>query len=197
MSVAAGPLGALRRTPVVVAVVIAVVVVIVWLLAFFLPQGSKISTLDTKQQTLEQQVAQGNAKVARLKHTFQHAPQLRAMSAKLEADVPATTDIYNYIDSLSTTAAASNVKLTSVSPGAATQTSTGSPFTAIPVSMVVKGTYDHLLSLITNIYALPRLTDIDSVSISGGGPGTSRTTTLIATLSLEAFTTAKPPAPAP
>ena len=123
MSTASTTVAALKRTPVIVAVAVAVVVVVVWLLAFFLPQGHKLSTLNAKEQTLQQAVATGNAKVTQLKHTFQHVGQLEAEQAKFEAYVPSTPDLFkstaNYTSSLSATVAASGMTLTSVAPGAA------------------------------------------------------------------------------
>ena len=197
MSDATGTVPVWKQKPVVITAVIAVVVVIIWLVAFFLPQGSKLSTLNAQQQTLQQKVAQGNAKVERLKHTFQRASQLQAMDASLQAEVPSTPDIFkttaNYTNTLSATVAASHLTLTSVSPGGAAQPPAGSDFTTVPVTLVVKGTYDNLLTFITNVYALPRLTDINQIRIEGGGPGTNRSSTLTATFSLVSFTTAKPP----
>ncbi|MGH9091817.1 MAG: type 4a pilus biogenesis protein PilO [Acidimicrobiales bacterium] len=212
MSAASTTAAALKRTPVIVAMAVAVVVVIVWLLAFFLPQGHKLSTLNAKERTLQQAVDTGNAKVAQLKHTFQHVGQLEAEQAKFQAYVPSTPDLFkstaNYTSSLSATVAASGVTLTSVSPGAAkasslstspskssssTSSSTSTSLTVIPVTLSVTGTYDHLLTLVTNIYALPRLTDINSLALHGGGPSTNRSTPLQATLDLVTFTTAQPP----
>jgi Tfp pilus assembly protein PilO len=194
---------ALKRTPVLVAIAVAVVVVVVWLLAFFLPQGHKLSTLDAKQQALQQEVAAGNAKVAHLEHTFQHVGQLEAEQAKFEAYVPSTPDLFkstaNYTSSLSSTVAAAGMTLTSVSPGSARASSgsSTSSLTTIPVVLTVTGPYDHLLTLITDIYALPRLTDINSLTVRGGGPKTTRSTPLQATLDLVTFTTATPPAKTP
>lgn len=182
---------ALKRKGILVAVIVSVVVVLVWLVAFFLPQGKKISTLDSQVTALQQQVIQGNAKVAALKHTLQHAGQLTKMENELNKYVPATADIYDYINSLSTAVAASQMTLVSVSPTAATAPN-GAAFTSIPISITVRGTYDHLLTLITDIYSLPRLTDIQKLAISGGGSSANRSSPLSADLSLLAFTTAKP-----
>lgn len=196
MSLSSRTLTALRRKPVLISIAVGVIVVVVWLLALFLPEGSKVSSLQVKEASLQQEISQGNAKVARLKHTFQQASQLDAMDAALQAAVPSTPDIFkttaNYTSSLSAAAAADQMVVTSVNPQGATAGTSGSAFTSIPVSLDVSGTYDHLLSLIGSIYTLPRLTDISSVKITGGGPGTNRTTSLKATLGLVAFTTAKP-----
>jgi len=198
---ASGPLATLKRPPVLIAIAVAVLVLLVWLVVYFLPQGSKISKLDAQEQSLEQKVAAVQARVALLKKTFAHMPAIASMERKLATYAPATPDEYNYVTSLHTAVNSSVVTLTSISPGAITASGTGSSASSassastvstIPFTLVVKGTYDHLLSLINNIYALPRLTDIDSIDFTGGGPGTNRTTPLSATFDLTIFTTAKP-----
>ena len=63
--------------------------------------------------------------------------------------------------------------------------------------MSVTGPYDNLLTFIKDIYGLPRLTQINALTISGGGPNTSRSTVLNMTATLTIFTTAKSTAAAP
>ncbi len=201
MKISPDTLAALKRPQVVITAVVAVVVILVWLVAFFLPQGKKASTLATQQQSLQSEVAQGDAKVTRLEHTFQQATQLRSMDNALRAYVPTTPDIFkttaNYTSQLSATVTAAGMHLTSVSPGGAAAASSGSKFTTVPVTLVAKGTYDDLLTLVTKIYSMSRLTDIKSVDVTGGGPGTNRSTTLTTTLDLVTFTTATPPSTTP
>lgn len=182
-----------RRTPVLIAIVVALIIVVIWLFAYFLPQGHDLSTLQAKEATLQEQLTAGNAKVAKLRHTFQHASQFQSLEQKMAGYVPSTPNVFkttaNYTSLLSSTVASAHMSLTSVSPGGSSVS--GKTFTVIPVSLIVKGTYDNLLQLVHDLYTLPRLTDIKALSITGGGPGTNRTTTLSATLSLETFTTAK------
>jgi Tfp pilus assembly protein PilO len=182
---------ALRRTPVLIAIGVAVVVVIVWLLAYFLPQGHKLSTLKDQNQSLQQQVAAGNAKVTQLQKTFQHTSEIEALDQKMAEYVPSTSNVFkttaNYTSLLSTAVATAHMTLTSVSPSGSS--AAGKSFMVIPVTLIATGTYDDLLQLIHDVYTLPRLTDIKSLSITGGGPGTNRGTDLKVTLSLQAFTT--------
>lgn len=201
MSDTAKPTDVLRSTPVVVAGIATVVVVLIWLLAFFLPQGSKLSKLDGQVQTLQQKVAQGHAKVAALQRDSLTEPALVAQLAKLKGYVPTAPNVYNYITTITTTVKASGAKLVNISTSAetalpATIKAAGS-FYGIPVTLDVSGTYDQILKLITDIYSLPRLTIIPTLNISGGGPGTNRSTALTAALDIETFTTLPPPATVP
>lgn len=167
----------------------ALVVVLAWALVFFVPQGHKLSSLRAQETTLQQKVNAGNAKVARLRNESQHSAQIAAMVKKLEAYAPGTSDI-SYIALLSNTAKASGVTVDSIGPGTASVV-TGSSYQSIPFSASVTGTYDQILSFIKAVYAMPRLTDINSVQISGGGPKTSRATALTASFQLEIFTSKK------
>lgn len=185
---------ALKRPPVLIAIGVAFLVLVIWLLAFFVPQGHKLSTLNAKEQTLQQLVNEGNAKVAHLKHTFQHVGQFEAKQTKFEAYVPSTPDLFkttaNYTSSLSATVAAAGMTLTSVAPGSSRS---AAGVTVIPVILTVTGPYDNLLKLITSIYAMPRLTTISDLDIRNGGPGTNRSTALQTTLDMDIFTTAQAP----
>lgn len=179
----------LRRPKVLLAVAGVLVVVLVWVLAFFLPQGHKLSSLQADEQNLQAEVNAGNARVARLRVESQHSSQIQAMVKKLESYAPATSDI-SYISVLSNAAKATGVTVTSLGPGTPVAVS-GSPFDSIPISATVNGTYDNLLGFIKAVYQLPRLTDIDSVQVSGGGPKSNRAATLTANFQLEIFTSTK------
>ncbi len=186
----------LKRPRVLLSIVAAVLIVIIWTFAFFLPQGSTISSLKVQEASLQAKIQAGDATVARLRHTYQHSAEIKTMQAKLNSAVPAKTDAYNYVQALSKVAAAAGVHLTSlsISSGSSSSTSASSKGTSssatlnqLPVNMSVKGTYDQILSLLSKIYLLPRLTDINELTISGGGATSNRSTVLSANLMLVAF----------
>ena len=179
----------LRRPRILLCIGAAVVIVVIWTFAYYLPQGSKISSLKAEEITLQKKVQLGDATVLRLKHTFQHSAQLKTMQNKLNAAVPSNVDAYNYVQSLSAAAAGAAVHLTviSISGGNGNNVTKATAVTETPVTMTVKGTYDQILSLISKIYQLPRLTDIETLSISGGGAKADRSTQLIGSFSLLAF----------
>lgn len=179
-------LAVIRRPKVMLVVAAALVVVLVWVLAFFVPQGHKLSSLRQQEASLQRAVDAGNAKVARLRNETHHSAQIETMVKKLEAYAPTTSDI-SYIALLSNTAKASGVSVTSIGPGSATPVA-GSSFQSIPFAATVTGPYDNLLAFIRAVYAMPRLTDINSLKIAGGGPKTDRGTALTATFQLQIFT---------
>ncbi len=188
-------LNVLRNRTVLIGIAVGLVVLLIWLVAFFLPQGSKLSKLNTHNAALQTQVAEGNAKVATLRREALSTPTLQAMAKQLSASVPNTADIFNYITALQNAATAAGVTVTTLTPNQPA-TSTGQAFATIAVQMDVTGTYDGILNLIKGLYALPRLTTINSIAISGGGLGANRSTPLAATFTLTAYTSAKPTTPA-
>lgn len=185
----------LRSKPVLISLAVAAAVILIWLVAFYLPQSSKASKLSSEVQSLQHQVAQGNAKLAMLKRTSQATPELEALLAKYQGYVPDQADVLSgpspYVDLLVSTANATGVKLVSITPGSVTAVP-GLAFSGIPVTVALTGAYDSLFAFVKALYDLPRLTSIQSISVSGGGPGTNRSTPLTTSLTLQIYTTAKP-----
>ena len=167
-----------------------VVVMLAWLFAFFLPQTRKLSSLETQKATLQQNVVLDQAKLQRVRQESHHVGQIQAIDSKLKGFVPTSEDLYTYIQTLSSAGNAAGISISSLQPGAVTPAS-GTAYSAVPIVASVKGTYDQLVSFMNAIYKLPRLTDINSVSITGGGPGTNRSTQLAVTLNLAIFTSQK------
>jgi Tfp pilus assembly protein PilO len=168
-----------------------VVVVVAWVFAFYLPQTHKLKTLDTLRTTLQSTVATDEAHLQQVKRENHHINQIRAMYDELEGYVPSTENLYTYIRTISRAAKASGVTITSLQPSSLSAVS-GTSYSAIPITASVKGTYDHLLAFIKRLYDLPRLTDVNGLSFSGGGPGTNRGTVLSASLELAIYTSQTP-----
>lgn len=187
MKFAPATVDALKRPVTLIGAAVVVVVVVVWLLAFFLPQGKKLTTLQAEKTSLQQAVTAGEIKLKQLRSESQHTAQIRAMYNSLQSYAPATVDIYTYIQTLSNAAKSAGVSITSL--GASTPVAvSGTSYSDIPITATVKGTYDQLLAFIHAVYTLPRLTDVNSLAITGGGPGANRTTILSVNLQLAIFT---------
>lgn len=167
-----------------------VIVVVAWFLAFFEPQSHKLASLDAQRTTLQQTLVKDQARLKRVRQESHHVGQIQAIDSKLRGYVPSTEDLYTYIQTLSSAGNKAGVTIISLQPSTPVATS-GTSYTAIPLTAQVKGPYDHLLAFLSSIYSLPRLTDVNGVNISGGGPGTNRSTALSATFDLVIFTSQK------
>lgn len=180
----------LKRPRFLIGIAVIVVVVVVWLFAFFIPQGHKLSTIQAEETTLHQTVAQDDLKVQQLATVSRHYPQILARYNQLQAFAPATEDLYTYIETISQTATSSGIVISSISPGALTAV-VGAPYSSLSISVNATGTYDHMLEFIKTIYGLPRLTDIETLNIGGGGISSTRTSPLTLSFSLVIFTQEK------
>lgn len=166
-----------------------IVLILVWLFVFFVPQSKKLSSLQQERVSLNALIARDNARVQQLRTESNHINEIKSMYTSLQGYVPATQELYTYIQVFSSAAKTAGIGVTSLSPGPPAAVK-GTPFNAIPIIATVKGQYSDLVSLIQGIYQLPRLTDINGLSITGGGPG-SGTVPITATLNLAIFTSQK------
>jgi Tfp pilus assembly protein PilO len=165
----------LRLRRVLIAVGVAVLVLLIWLVAVFVPEGHKLGALNTKAQQAQTQEAVLENRLARLKIYSTESAEFETLSQRLTAAVPSTTDVYDYITAISNAGSATGVDIISVDPAAAVA---AGGVAAIPVTVSVTGTYDQTLAFIKALYALPRLTVITTVSMTGGGAGSNRSSQL-------------------
>jgi len=172
----------LRQRRVLIAAAVALLVILIWMVALFLPEGRKVGTINVKVQAAQNEQVQLQDRLARLKSYSRESAKFEALQAKLTASVPSTTDIYDYITAISQIATATGIKVSNVDPQPAQASGNVS---VIPVAISASGTYDQTLAFIKALYALPRLTLISNVSISGGGNNTNRGTVLNDQFSLE------------
>ncbi len=181
----------LGNRTVLITIMAGLVVILVWLLAFFVPQGKHLSRLTTQRQNLQGEEASLEAKLQLLRATSRATPQLLQLQAKFGAMIPATADMYNYISQMAGTAAQSGVGLVSMTPSSNGAPVSGTNLLSYPITVVVSGSYASTLNFMNALYAMPRLTVIDGVSISGGGPGSSKAAPLTSTFTLTVYSAAQ------
>lgn len=172
----------LRERKVLIGMAVGLFVVLLWLVAVFVPEGHKLAAVNTQTQAAQVQQTTLQDRLARLKSYSKESGEFEALSQRLTAAVPATSDVYDYITAISNAAAATGVDVSDVSPSTP---ETGGNVAIVPVSLSASGSYDQTLAFIKALYALPRLTIITQVSLSGGGNGTSRSTGLTDQFSLD------------
>lgn len=168
-----------------------VVIVVAWLLAFYLPQAHRLSALESKTATLHSTLAADQARLLQLQKEAQHVTQIRAMYNRLDGYAPTTEKVYTYVHTIAHAAKIAGVTISALQPSAIESVS-GTKYSAIPISASVQGTYDNILAFIKGLYDLPRLTDVNALTVSGGGQGTNRSSSLSVTLQLAIFTSQKP-----
>jgi Tfp pilus assembly protein PilO len=185
-------LGALKNRTMLLVIGGSVLVLLIWFVAYFSPSGKQLGTISTKTQSARTEQVQLDSQLARLRAYSKETGTLALLSDRLGAALPPTTDIYDYITALSNAGSAAHVQIQSVDPGLAT---TGGPVSTTTVGVTTMGSYDQTLAFIKALYALPRLTIITSVEISGGGSTTNRSTALQGNFELDIFSLSTPTKP--
>lgn len=175
-------LAVMRQRKVLIGLVVGLFVLLIWLVAVFTPEGHKLAAVNTQTQAAQVQQTTLQDRLARLKSYSKESAEFEALSQRLTAAVPPTSDVYDYITAISQAAAATGVQVSSVDPSAPV---TGGNVAVVPVTVAVTGSYDQTLAFIKALYAMPRLTIITQVSLSGGGNGTGRSTALTDQFSLD------------
>jgi Tfp pilus assembly protein PilO len=177
-------LSILRQRRVLIAIGIALVVVLVWFETVFQSESHKLSNVNGNVQQAQSEQLRLEDRLARLKAYSKDSAKFEALEQELAAALPSSTDIYDYVTAISDAAQSTGVTVSSVDPSAPVS---GTHATVIPVTIDVSGTYDQTLAFIKALYALPRLTVISQISISGGGTGTNRSTALTDQFTAEIF----------
>lgn len=188
-----------RKPIVLVSIIGAVVVVAVWLFAFYMPEGKKISQYNAQVTTLQTKQTSLDATLKQLQTTQASTPKLNALQTQFTTLIPPTANIYVYNLQFDNIAKLNGINPSSINlgvgGGTSTPTGTTAAYQTIPITVSTKATYDQVLGLIKSIYALPRLTVINTISIGGGGaaPTINRATLLSVSLSMSIFTTGSLP----
>lgn len=174
----------LRQRKIMIGAVVALVIILIWFVAIFNPEGHKLASVNGSVQSAQTEQTELQARLAQLKRYSSESTALQALGAKLDAAVPSTDDVYNYVTVISDAANSTGVKVSSINPS--TPTTQGS-LAVIPVTISVTGTYSQILHFLDALYSLPRLTVIYQVSLSGGGSGSNRGSVLTASFSASIF----------
>jgi Tfp pilus assembly protein PilO len=184
-------LAGLRNRTMLLIIAGTLVVLLIWFVAYFSPSGKKLDSVNAQTQSAQTEQSELNAQLTRLRTYANQAGALIQLSDRLTAALPTTIDIYDYITALSNAAGSTGVNIQSISPSA--PASAPGKVTVIPVEVTVQGDYDQMLAFMKALYALPRLTVIQSVQLSGGGANTNRGTQLSASFDLDIFALAGAP----
>lgn len=179
-----------RKPTFLLSIVVGFVVILLWLFLFYFPYATKISNYDKESQTLLTEQLALNQQVITLQHTATESPELLAKLAEFSTLIPNNANPYPYITTIDNAAVAAGVSILGVTvPSAGVAVAGTQNITAIPIPLQTKGTYDATLAFIKSIYALPRLTSIDNITITGGNDG-GRQAVLTVNYALTIYTTA-------
>ncbi len=201
----------MKRTSIIGLITGAVIVagVVAWLFAFFLPEGSHLGTLRQRQSNLDAQKVPLEMQLTSLRRlaAWENSAAGLNLYSMLQQAVPSQPDEAQFLTQMSSLANKTGVTLTSITPSAAVAqpvisgSTTGvPPYLTIPVSLSLTGTYPNVYLFLEDLYSLPRIMVINSLSLSSSSSGSSviassagkpvGTASITASISADMFTTA-------
>jgi Tfp pilus assembly protein PilO len=155
----------------------AVLIVVVWYFALYKPKSDDVASTKDEVAAAETEGQSLEATLARLQAIDQ--PQQQATLERLNAAIPETPDLADFIFQANNAAAESGVDWLSISPSPPAASATGGP-TEITLSIQVSGGFFQVLDYLNRLESVPRLVVVDSVNVTAGGgdaAGTDAATT--------------------
>jgi len=118
--------------------VVAVVIAVLWYFFLFTPERKKYSDLTAQYQTEQTTLTATQQKITQYEAYKKTAPQAEADLIRLHKVMPAEDAIPSFLVSLTQTAKASGLSVTSITPQ---ENAPGVPFTVQPIQFIVDGRY--------------------------------------------------------
>jgi Tfp pilus assembly protein PilO len=161
-----------KRNTIIAIVAGALAVILIWFFAFYKPKSSEVSKTNEEVATAERQQQDLEATLARLQALDKERPQQQATLDKLNAAIPATPDLAEFIFEANTAAADSGVDWLSIAPTPPAASTTGGP-SVIALNIQVQGGFFQVLDYLNRLENLKRLVVTETVNVSAGGSDTS------------------------
>jgi Tfp pilus assembly protein PilO len=161
-----------KRNAIIAVVAGALVVILIWYFALYKPKSNDVSS--TQDQVSSAQRAQQGleATLARLRSLDKERPQQQATLDKLNAAIPESPDLADFIFQANTAAADSGVEWLSISPTPPVPSTTGGP-SVIALNIQVQGGFFQVLDYLNRLEGLPRLVVTDTINLSAGAGASS------------------------
>ncbi len=162
----------MKRNVIIAIVAGALAVILVWFFLFYKPKSNEVSKTNDEVATAERQQQDLEATLARLQELDANRPQQQADLDKLNAAIPATPDLAEFIFEANTAAADSGVDWLSIAPTPPAASLTGGP-SEIVLNIQVQGGFFQVLDYLNRLENLKRLVVTDTLNLSAGGTDTS------------------------
>ena len=167
-------MSAMKRNAIIGIVASALVVILIWYFAFYKPTSDDVSKTQEEVTTAQREQQALEATLARLEELDRNAPQQQATLQKLDAAIPSTPDLADFIFQANTAAADSGVDWVSIAPTPPAASTSGGP-TVIALAIQVNGGFFQVLDYLNRLEDLPRLVVTDTISVAAGGSTGSAT----------------------
>ena len=175
----------MKRKETLIVGAVGVVLAILMVLVLIKPKANAVHAKQAEVVTAQDQQKSLLTTLAQLKADEKDAPADRKLLAGLRAKIPPTADLPGLIRLLNKAADQANVDFLTITPGTPT-TSQDGQVSIIPVQLMVTGGFFSIDQYLFQLESLPRISTVTNVSLNGG---TSGTTQLQASLTVNFFTT--------
>jgi Tfp pilus assembly protein PilO len=152
-----------------------VVIVLLWWFALYSPATKELDDTKTKTEQAESAQQSLEATLGRLQDLARNAPQQEAILRRLNAAVPETPDLADFIIQANQIASESGIDFLSIAPSPPAASTTGGTTSTISLSIQIKGGFFQVLEYLNRLEDLDRLVVVDTISLGGGDSGTSTT----------------------
>lgn len=189
-----------RAAPVVAIAAGLVVLLLAWWVLLWGPTSRDASDTARRADEAERRTDELRATVARLEELQRNAPRLAAQQRALNAALPATPDLAEFILAANRIAAEAGIDWLSISPTPPAAGPGGGP-SAIALSLGIEGGFFQVLDYLNRLEDLERLVIVDALNVSASSPTDGGPVRLSVTLTARMFTraaaSAAPGGPAP
>ena len=168
----------MKRNAVIAVVAGALVVILIWFFALYKPKSNDVSSTKVAVSNAQAQQQSLVATLARLHSLDKERPQQQATLDKLNAAIPDSPGLADFIFQANTAAADSGVDWLSISPTPPAPGTTGGP-SVIVLNIQVQGGFFQVLDYLNRLENLPRLVVTVTINLSAGaaaGAGSAGTT---------------------
>ena len=175
----------MKRKETLIVGAVGVVLAILMVLVLIKPKANAVHAKQAEVVTAQAQQQSLLTTLAQLKADEKDAPADRKLLAGLRAKIPPTADLPGLIRLLNKAADQANVDFLTITPGTPS-TSQDGQVSIIPVQLMVTGGFFSIDQYLFQLESLPRISTVTNVSLNGGTTGTTQ---LQASLTVNFFTT--------
>lgn len=154
----------------------ALVLVLVWYFALYAPTSKDIDSAKAKTAAAEQEQDSLKTTLHRLQDLAKTAPQQQAALRTLDAAVPETPDLADFIIQANDIARRSGIEFLSIAPAppsAGTTAAAGAAPATINLSITIQGGFFQVLDYLKQLEQLDRLVIVDTLNLGSGSGGSS------------------------
>jgi Tfp pilus assembly protein PilO len=185
----------------------AVVLVLLWYFLLFSPTSSDLSSTRDDVAEVDSQNQELQNTIRRLKELSRNSVEQQAQLRALQAAIPNTPDLGEFILQANEIASAAGIDWLSIAPTPPAATGGSGPASTIAISIQIEGQFSSVLDYLNRLEDLERLVVVDTINLTVGGGAagstgasgstdsvTSGAPDLSVTITGRMFTEAAPPA---